>query len=218
MGGVAASGGYYISAPADAIWAEPTTVTGSIGIYLMLPSFERVFDDVGIHQTTVKHGKNANIYSSSTPWSEEQMQRMDELIGQSYDQFKARVVGGRNLSIEQVEAVAKGRVWSGEAAMAHGLVDRMGGIREAIEDARRRAGIPEKSQVEIIQYQTKNWPLDLGTGNWLGALSTQISYRRSGPELPESVRRLTETLVVMDILRKERVWMISPWFPFEQSP
>ncbi len=150
MGGVAASGGYYISAGADAIWAEPTTITGSIGVIAMKPTLAGLLDRVGITTWRDQRGRNAGMSSPLFPWDPVQRARMEAIVGADYETFKDRVATGRGMTVEQVEAIAQGRIWSGTDAKEHHLIDELGGLPEAIQDARRLAGIPDKREVEVI--------------------------------------------------------------------
>lgn len=151
MGGVAASGGYYVAAGADAIWAEPTTITGSIGVFSGKFATKALQDKLGVNTVTVARGRNANVESSTTPWDDVQRARMQELVDQTYTQFKARVAEGRALADADVEAAARGRVWLGIDAEERGLVDHLGSFQDAIADARDRAGISERRKVGLVE-------------------------------------------------------------------
>lgn len=152
MGSVAASGGYYVSAGADAIWAEPVTITGSIGVYSgkMVPA--DLLDRVGVEVTSLGRGRNSGIDSPLRPWDDVQRARLQSLVDETYDQFKDRVATGRGMTPEAVEAIAQGRVWSGVDAHDNGLVDALGGLQDAIADARERAGIAEGRKVGLVTY------------------------------------------------------------------
>ncbi|TNE92018.1 MAG: signal peptide peptidase SppA [Deltaproteobacteria bacterium] len=160
MGGVAASGGYYVSAGADLILAEPTTITGSIGVYSGKFAVEGLADKLGVQTTSIRRGRNANLESMFTPWDGVQAARMEALVESTYDQFKSRVEEGRRMTPEQVEAVAKGRVWSGTRAAEVGLVDELGGLQDAVLAARRLAGIPERRKIALISYSPSAAPLE----------------------------------------------------------
>ncbi|MFT5459192.1 MAG: protease-4, partial [Myxococcota bacterium] len=152
FGGVAASGGYYVSAGADAIWAEPTTVTGSIGVFNSKLVFQELQQTVGMNTTLLTRGANADIDSLSRTWDAAQREQMQRIVDDTYDQFKDRVARGRSLGPEAVEELARGRVWSGARAAENGLVDAIGGLQDAIEDARERAGIPPSRKVGLVSY------------------------------------------------------------------
>lgn len=153
MGGVAASGGYYVASGATRIFAEPSTITGSIGVYGGKISLEELYDKVGIHYEVYNRGRNAAMYSVSKPMDAVEFAAMDRLIDDTYSQFKQKVVAGRHMDPDKVEQVARGRVWSGKDALEQGLVDELGGISEAIDAAQAMADMPEGANVELITYE-----------------------------------------------------------------
>ncbi len=155
MGGTATSGGYWVAADADAIWAEPSTVTGSIGVLAVKASVAPLLERLGVGTSLVAEGRNAGMDSNLRPWDPIQAQRMQSLVDATYAQFVDRVARGRNLSPEAVEAVAQGRVWSGLAARDRGLIDELGGLQDAVEDAARRAGIPARRAVVTISLRDR---------------------------------------------------------------
>ena len=150
LGGVAASGGYYVASAADAIWAEPSTVTGSIGVITLHPHIGGLLEELGVNTTRIAPGRNAGLRSVLHPWDPVQQARMDALVDESYRMFKARVAAGRGMTADDVEALAGGRVWSGADALDLGLVDALGSLTDAIADARKRAGIPPRRPVEAV--------------------------------------------------------------------
>jgi protease-4 len=195
MGGVAASGGYYVSAGADAIWAEPTTITGSIGVFSGKFSTSGLQDKLGVNTVTVARGRNATVQSVNTPWDDVQRARMQALVDHTYAQFKSRVAEGRGLDDVEVEAVARGRVWLGEAAKERGLVDELGSFQDAIADARSRAGIPEGRKVGLVEIT--------GAGDLLERLSPSMQAS-AGPRPTWSLaRRLAGTARLEDRVRDE---------------
>lgn len=141
MGDLAASGGYYISAGADRIFAEPGTITGSIGVFGALPNFKGLTDKVGVHAQVVTTNKNSITYSPFDEMSDTQHEMILESITDIYHLFKTRVADGRNMTMEQVEEVAQGRVWTGKQALQNGLVDELGGLEDALLYAAEQAGI-----------------------------------------------------------------------------
>ncbi len=148
MGDVAASGGYYISSGADRIFAEPTTITGSIGVFGLLPHFKALTDKIGVHAEQVKTHENAIFYSPFKEVSDNQRQFITEEIVKIYQTFKTRVSEGRELPMDSVETLAQGRVWTGEQALQNGLVDELGGLDEALHYA------AEKANLKTYQIQT----------------------------------------------------------------
>ena len=148
MGEVAASGGYFISAPADVIVAQPATITGSIGVILGKPVLHGLFDRVGISTDSLADGaENATMFSSSRPFSDADWSRIDQWLDAIYADFTEKVASGRRMDIGRVHELARGRVWTGADAVANGLADQTGGMREAIAIARLRAGLPDDAPV-----------------------------------------------------------------------
>lgn len=150
MGDVAASGGYYIAAPADVIVAQPGTITGSIGVILGKPVLRDLFGRAGVSTDTVAEGENATMFSSSRPFSTAEWTRIDEWLDAIYADFTDKVAAGRRMSPERVHELARGRVWTGADAVANGLADETGGMSAAIEIARRRAGLAADAPVRVF--------------------------------------------------------------------
>jgi len=148
MGYVAASGGYWISAYADRIFAQPNTITGSIGVFGMLPNVKKLANDHGITWDSVQTGKLA-AFSLARPRTSEELARMQVVVDGIYDQFVTKVAEGRKLKKEAVAEIAQGRVWSGKAALKLGLVDEMGGLRDAITCAAKLAKIENDYKVDM---------------------------------------------------------------------
>jgi protease-4 len=141
MSDYAASGGYYVAVPADSIVADPTTLTGSIGIYGGKLNVTGLLHKAGLSVETLSRGAHAGMFSPFTDFTPEEARRFHALLDDGYRMFVARVARGRHLTPRQVEAVAGGRVWTGLAARSRGLVDALGGIETALDIARARAGI-----------------------------------------------------------------------------
>ena len=154
MGNVAASGGYYIACNADTIFADPMTITGSIGVFATIPNVKGFTDDIGIKAEHVMTHKNAVGYSPFEPISPGFRKSALEGIEHVYDTFKQRVADGRNLSLEEVEALAQGRVWTGLQAKENGLVDELGGLGAAIEAAAVLAEIEEYNLTSYPKVET----------------------------------------------------------------
>ena len=154
MGNVAASGGYYIACNANTIFADPMTVTGSIGVFATIPNIKGFTDDIGIKAEHVMTHKNAVGYSPFESISPGFRKSALEGIEYVYDTFKQRVADGRNLSLEEVEALAQGRVWTGLQAKENGLVDELGGLGAAIEAAAVLAEIEEYNLTSYPKIET----------------------------------------------------------------
>jgi len=161
MGSYAASGGYWISAYADRIFAEPTTITGSIGVFGMQFDVQRLADSLGVTFDRVKTGRFADAMTVSRPKTPEEMAVLQRMVDWIYGEFLAKVAEGRNLPPDKVAAIAQGRVWSGADALEHGLVDELGGLDAALAYAAGKAGLAadyrvveiprERELVEAIQ-------------------------------------------------------------------
>ena len=150
MGNYAASGGYYISANADRIFAEPNTITGSIGVFGMLPNMHQLGKNIGINAEQVKTHENASGYSVFEPMDENFKGFVLESIEKTYATFLKRVADGRKMTTEQVDAIAQGRVWTGIDAQKLGLVDEIGGLDAAIKYAAKLG--------KTTSYRTENFP------------------------------------------------------------
>jgi protease-4 len=150
MSSVAASGGYWISTGADEIWASPTTVTGSIGIFSAFPTFERSLQALGIFNDGVGTTQLADAFNPSRPMNSLMAEAMNQIMEQGYNTFIARVAEGRKMTKDAVLKVAQGRVWAGQSALENGLVDKLGGLQDAIESAAKRAGL-ETYAVDYLQ-------------------------------------------------------------------
>lgn len=166
MGNVAASGGYYISCAADTIVAEPTTLTGSIGIFGMFFSGEQLIKDkMGINTNTVKTNEHSDFGGSyplplpisSRPLSTYERNVLQNYVNQGYNTFLKRVMAGRNMSYSELDAIAQGRVWTGEDALKIGLVDMLGGLEDAVWIASGKAGI---EKYNIVEYPTIKNPIE----------------------------------------------------------
>ena len=150
MGDVAASGGYYIAAPATKIYAEPTTITGSIGVFGMIPNMKGFFNNkLGITFDGVKTHKYADMMTVSRPLTEVEKGKVQGYIDDFYSGFTQRVAEGRKLTVAQVDSIGQGRVWTGADAKARGLVDELGGLEDAITAAAELADLTEYKQVDL---------------------------------------------------------------------
>ena len=150
MGDFAASGGYYISCVADTIVAEPTTLTGSIGIFGILPNIQAVTKKIGVNIDVEKTNSLADLGSMYRPMTDFERSLMQNLIEKGYDLFTTRCAEGRGMTQAQIDAIGQGRVWTGTMALERGLVDVLGGLDDAIEIAAKKAGVEK--------YTLKNYP------------------------------------------------------------
>ncbi len=147
MGAAAASGGYYVSCPADVIVAQPATLTGSIGVFGGKLVLGELLSRIGVNTGSIEQGGRSLMFSARRGFDDDERERLAHLIDAIYDDFVAKVATGRQRGIEEIDAVAGGRVWTGRDALAVGLVDQLGGLRDAIRIARLRAGLAEDAPV-----------------------------------------------------------------------
>lgn len=157
MGSVAASGGYYIAAPATLIYANPGTITGSIGVLMKFSNLEGLMGKIGLKAFTLKTGKFKDVGSPARPMSAEERAMLQGVIESTHAQFVRAVAEGRKLPLETVKEIADGRIFTGEQAHALKLVDRIGTLQDAIEEAGRLGGI--KGEPQVIRPPKKKNPL-----------------------------------------------------------
>lgn len=160
MGSLAASGGYYISAPANLIYANPGTITASIGVIIKLSNIEALMDKIGIKATVIKTGKFKDSGSPVRELTKEDRAMLQSVIDSTHNQFVRAVASGRKLPEDEVRKIADGRVLSGEQALALKLVDRLGTLQDAIEEAGKLSGIKEEPEVILAPKRKFNY-LDL---------------------------------------------------------
>lgn len=196
MGDVAASGGYWISAGATEIWASPTTITGSIGIFAMLPTFQDSLDYLGIHTDGVGTTQFAGALRVDRELEEPVRRTLQASIEHGYEQFVGKVAEHRGMEADSVRAVAEGRPWSGEDALAHGLVDQLGGLREAVEAAARIAGLEEARPryIERKLSPRERFIVDLLKGT--AAMGVEV---RAGDRLSRSLERFLPAEAFADL-------------------
>lgn len=151
MNAVAASGGYWVALPAQHIIAQPGTITGSIGVISAKPVASGLHNILRIKPVTLSRGANADLYDVTTPFNEVQRAQMHAAVRHAYDRFVAGVARARKLEAAEVDAVGGGRVWTGEQALAHGLVDELGDFKAALAKARALAGLPDHAEAFFIE-------------------------------------------------------------------
>ena len=188
MGNVAASGGYYLAVAGDEIYATDMTITGSIGVFATVPNIKGFSEDIGINASHVKTHDNALGYSVFKAPEGHFRATIKEGIEHVYDTFKQRVASGRNMTVEEVEAIAQGRVWTGEQALQNGLVDGLGGMDQAIEAAARLA---ELEEYNLISYPKIEPELEdfLSVMGPFGAIDEVLME-----QYPEEIRAFLTTL------------------------
>lgn len=152
MGNVAASGGYFIAMPADRIFAQPATITGSIGVVMGKIVIGGALEKLDINWERVTFGESAGIFNSTTDFSPQQLARLNQMIDATYLDFTSKAAQGRGKTLEEIEKVAKGRVWSGQDALAGGLVDELGGLSKAIDYTKTRLGLQATDALELVSF------------------------------------------------------------------
>jgi len=196
MSDVAASGGYYIAMPAHAIVAEPSTLTGSIGVVLTKFVIDGTLKKLGMNMEGVSRGRFADLYSPVRPFSPEERARVFENMQATYDTFVEKAAQGRNTTPEKIDAIGQGRVWTGRQAKQIGLVDELGGLDRAIALAKQRARIPQESEVELVVYPPRRSFYDVvrspfGATDGSSTLASMLGLRN-----PRIVQALTAPLQV----------------------
>ncbi|MCS6999850.1 MAG: signal peptide peptidase SppA [Bacteroidota bacterium] len=181
MSTVAASGGYYIASACDTIIAAPETVTGSIGVIAAIPNFSKLMNSIGVTFDTVATSPSASSFSGVLPMQPSERKMLERMIDTIYARFLERVALGRKRSVEAIREVARGRVWTGQAAHEKGLVDMLGGLTDAIELAKRRVGIAPDKRPRLKFYPEKE---DLAT------VLLRMLRNLSGEEDDENMQRL----------------------------
>jgi len=215
MGDVAASGGYYISMGCNKIYAEPGTVTGSIGVLGGKFVTGAVFDWAGIKTDVVSRGKNAGLMSTSQPWNPDEREKVQGIMREVYDQFLGKVIQGRKASgteftKEKLLTLAGGRIWTGRQAKANGLVDTLGTLDDAIGEAKVMAGLARDEKMEYLILPKPTSLLDSLLDGGLGIQSREkIALLGLVEQMPE-LRPHLQTAEQMFRLRNERVWLMMP--------
>jgi protease IV len=195
MGAVAASGGYYVSMCADAIVANPGTITGSIGVVTGKLVARDLKDRLGVGSDAVRTNANADAWSINAPFTPEQQAQVEAEADLFYTDFVERVARGRNLSVDAVDAVARGRVWTGADALEHGLVDELGGLRTAVRKAKVLAGLDEDAKVRLVGYP--------GSSVW-DLLRPRPSSQPAAASIPDALGGLITQSVMGIIEQAER--------------
>jgi protease-4 len=195
MGAVAASGGYYVSMSADAIVANPGTITGSIGVVTGKLVARELKDRVGVGSDSVRTNPNADAWSINQPFTDEQHAHVEAEADLFYSDFIERVAHGRKMTVEAVDAIARGRVWTGADALERGLVDELGGLRAAITRAKVLAGLEPDAEVRVVGYPGSSL-MDL--------LRPKPSSQPAAASLPEAVGALIGRSVAGVLSQAER--------------
>jgi protease IV len=181
MGDLAASGGYYISMASDVIVAQPTTITGSIGVFGGKFTLHGLYDKMGMTKEILTRGQHADIFSEYRPWNDEERAKFRSMMVSFYQDFIRRAAEGRKKSVDEIDAIAQGRVWTGTEALDRGLVDRLGGLDVALGIAKERAHIGKDQEVNLVVLPERK-----------GLIETILERQDEGAEaaLPRDVRTL----------------------------
>ncbi len=198
MSDVAGSGGYWISCAADTIISMPGTYTGSIGVVTGKLSLEGLYEKIGFSIETVKRGKHADFYTTTREFSEEEREMVQRQIEEFYSEFVALVARHRGMSYQEVDAVARGRVWTGRQAKDNGLVDMLGGLNLALAVAKEKADIAEDVEIEIVTYPKRRLfpPLNSGIG-----FSSSLG-----------IKELVEELKKNNVFADDRLLLLMPYW------
>jgi protease-4 len=159
MGDVAASGGYYVAAPARKIVAQRATMTGSIGVIMAKAVTTGAYEKLDARWDTVQRGAHADLYSGLSAWEGDKRTAVEQSLQHVYQEFKQRVAEGRSIPLERLDDLAGGRVWTGEQALAHGLVDALGDFDTAVEAACAAASLPTDGSVPTVTVSEPSRPL-----------------------------------------------------------
>lgn len=182
FGNVAASGGYYIGVGGDRIFAEPTTITGSIGVFGTIPNVHQLAENIGVNAEQVGTNKNSVDYSFFEPMSDTFRNTMQESIEETYETFLDRVSKGRNMPVDRVNEIAQGRVWSGVDAQALGLVDELGSLEDAIAAAAEIAGLEDYGVRKYPKYKSGFEQFMEGYGSVKSKIGASIIQDEIGSE------------------------------------
>jgi len=201
MGDVAASGGYYISMPADKILASTSTITGSIGVLAGKFDMGGLYDWLGVNIQTMKRGENADMFSSTRGFTPDEREILREDLEHFYHTFVSKAAEGRGMDYDALNEVAQGRVWSGRDALERGLVDELGGLWEAIETTKRLAGIAADEKAALVVYPRPVGFLEALRGGQAGMFQSSV---------PEPLAELARSREVFERLSHERILAILP--------
>jgi len=212
MSDSAASGGYYIACNANKIVAEPSTFTGSIGIFAGKPVMKGFYDWLGISTEYVLRGKNAGMFRETEPFTPEERARFEQIIKSTYyEEFIPKVAKGRNRDAQYIDSIAQGRVWTGEQARANGLVDEFGGLERAVEIAKQLANIPADKGVErVILPYPRSFFEELFDAD--DAVSSRTRQQRAMVEtLPADVQRALRYTAIFDRMQRGETMALMPF-------
>lgn len=197
MSDVAASGGYYISMGATKVFADPSTITGSIGVVFGKFVLKGFYDKIGLTKEIIKKGEHADLYSDYVPFDEEELQLVRRQMQTIYDAFTRKAAEGRNKTQQQIDAIGQGRVWTGEQALEIGLVNQLGGLQDAIAEAKKLAKLSDKTEVGFEVYPSRK-----------DGFSDILYADAPGLRLPKQV---AELMSLARLTEKEHLLLLMPY-------
>ncbi|HUF03344.1 MAG TPA: signal peptide peptidase SppA [Aridibacter sp.] len=215
MADVAASGGYYIACNANKIVAEPSTITGSIGVFLGKPVLKGFYDWIGVSNEYILRGKNAGLFRETEKWTDDERAKFQEQANNIYyDNFVPKVAKGRNMSTEKVDSIGQGRVWTGSQAKANGLIDEFGGLEKAIEIAKSLAKLPADKDVKRVVLPKPQTLFDRIFGQPEDTTFSESDRKAQEAlirSLPEDVRRSLRYAELFDRMKRGEAMMMLPY-------
>jgi len=213
MGNTAASGGYYIAAGTDAIFAEPGTLTGSIGVVGGKLAIGGAFEKIGLTTTVISRGQNSGALSTSSGFSETERAAMRKLMEDIYDQFTGKVADARPLSLEEVQKLARGRVYTGRQAKDVKLVDELGTLDDAIQHAKKLAGIAPGIEVDRLVLPKATSPFEALFGPIDGDVTFNVPgvFQQALEVLPTDIARELSAAAVLKLLADEKRLTVMPY-------
>jgi len=203
MGGTAASGGYYISSPASKIVAQPVTITGSIGVLAVFPNIVGLSEKLNINWETIKKGKQADMGAVYRKMTEQEKKIIEDFLSSTYKKFVEVVAEGRDLSIQEVEEVAQGRMWTGQQAKEKGLVDELGGLSTSIKMMQKL--LETKEEIELVEVKGK---ARITSFNGYSFLAKNIIENK----LPSGLKNVFKATRGLELFGDEAILMIAPYY------
>jgi protease IV len=209
MGDVAASGGYYIACNADSVFANANTITGSIGVFSVVPNMQSFFKNkIGVTFDGVKTAPYADMGDVSKPLNDNEKRYFQSAVDSIYATFLARVADGRKLGIAAVDSIAQGRVWTGTSAKKIGLTDRVGGLQDAIDCAARMADI-KKSDIKLREYPEKKSFIEQLMGGYKKSVSTQLIKEQIDPAVLQVLGELKQVKQMVGVPQARIPFMVN---------
>jgi protease-4 len=219
MGDVAASGGYYISCNSNAIFAEPQTITGSIGVVGMVMNADDFFPWIGINPQRLVRGKRAEALMTSKGLGDDGKEMIRSLMATTYEQFVGKVAAGRGKSPADIQPIARGRVWTGRDALTRGLVDRLGSLEDAIAFASEKGGLKGKlgEDYHVVEYPKRKGPLEFLEDMFDGETEASAGLAATLAKVPE-LRQVLARISVLRVMARDRICVVHPELSGFASP